>query len=139
MCGVRAYVNIFQNGQCSVTENYICDMLLSMGCTEELHQKTKVSHTCMYHMVSRTHPGPKEPMHAFLEGRTRHLSAQTCFMFVHTGLCTAVQLQNRAATFDWTPGGASLASLCPHTHTTRNSYQVMLRRRESFYRDARVA
>jgi hypothetical protein len=52
--GVRAYVNIFQNGQCSVTPNYICDMLMSMDCPEELHRKIKVTHKYMYHMVQRT-------------------------------------------------------------------------------------
>ena len=56
-CGVRAYVNIFQNGQCSVTPNYTCDMLLSMDCPEELHRKIKVTHKFMYHMVSRTAAG----------------------------------------------------------------------------------
>ena len=53
------------------------------------------------------HGGPKEPMHAVYEGRTKHLSAHTCWSIVKSGLASAAQLRSAAQSFDWSPGDTS--------------------------------
>ena len=50
------------------------------------------------------HAGPKEPMHALWEGRTKHLIAHTFWSIVDAGLATPEQLREHAQSFDWSPG-----------------------------------
>ena len=46
-------------------------------------------------------------MHTLQEGRTGQLGAVTLWHFVASGLATQKELQSRASSFDWTPGGSS--------------------------------
>lgn len=48
--------------------------------------------------------GPKEPMHAWWEGRTKHLAAYTCWSLVANGLATEKEIREHAQSFDWSPG-----------------------------------
>ena len=59
-------------------------------------------------------PGPKEAMHAFSEGRTKHLSAYTLWSLVKEGWATEHEVRRDAASFDWSPGGANLGFFRPN-------------------------
>jgi hypothetical protein len=48
--------------------------------------------------------GPKDPMHTFLEGCTRHRSAYTLFMIYHTGRATKEQLRDAILKCDFGGG-----------------------------------
>lgn len=52
-------------------------------------------------------PGPKDPMHTLNEGRTAQLAAVTLWHVAKSGWATSEALQQRASTFDWTPGQVS--------------------------------
>ena len=55
-----------------------------------------------YVQVSRL--GPKDPMHTFLEGVTRHRAAYTLFMFKHLGLATELELRETIVKCDYGGG-----------------------------------
>ena len=59
-------------------------------------------------------PGPKEPMHALFEGRTKHLAAFTCWSIVHAGLATVTELCEHAHAFEWSPGCTSTTQYRSH-------------------------
>lgn len=77
------------------------DLQQRLGITTLHHGFTGV--TCFN--VAR--PGPKEPMHAFAEGRTKHLAAYTIWNVVASGLATKDEVRAAAHRFDWSPGGGS--------------------------------
>ena len=54
-------------------------------------------------------PGPKDAMHVWLEGVTKHVMAYTMYMMVLHGWCSQQQLRNAAAKFPWPLGEKSLS------------------------------
>ena len=79
----------------------------SLGITTFNHAFVDVPH---FHIAT---PGPKEAMHAFAEGRTKHLAAYTLWAVVHEGWATADEVRSDAVTFDWSPSGGSLGFFRP--------------------------
>ncbi len=79
-----------------------------LGITTEEHGLVDIP------FVNRATLGPKETMHTFLEGRTKHLAAYTLWHIEKTGLATEYQIRTRASTFNWTPGGGKSGFFVPN-------------------------
>ena len=83
-------------------------MKRSMGITTSNHGFVDVPH------FNVARPGPKEAMHAFYEGRTKHLAAYTLWHIEYLGLASRDELRAEAQTFDWTPGGGVSGFFVPN-------------------------